>query len=133
MAQQSQQPPSELHIREAHGAIMTSTFVVLMPLGALLVYLPAGAKTIPYIHAPFQVYTVCLAIAGLVLGVLLCSPDEYRGISTHDRLRDCRLDRPFAAFSGIAAKSAIPKERQEDCPRQHASMARTMMHHLSWE
>jgi uncharacterized membrane protein len=79
MAQQMQQPASELHIREAHAAIMTSTFVVLMPLGALLVYLPAGAKSIPYIHAPFQIFTVCLAIASLVLGVLLCSPDEYTG------------------------------------------------------
>ena len=74
-----QQPASELHIREAHAAIMSSTFVVLLPLGAMLVYLPTGSKAIPYLDAPFQIFTTYVAIAGLVLVVLLCSPDEYRG------------------------------------------------------
>jgi hypothetical protein len=56
---------------------MSSTFVVLMHLGAIRVYLPAGSKAIPYVHAPFQIFTACLAITGLIPGVLLCSLDEY--------------------------------------------------------
>lgn len=72
----AQQPAAELHIRKAHAAIMCSTFVALMPLGTLLVYLPTGSKRISYIHAPFQIFNACLTIAGLVLGVLLCSPGE---------------------------------------------------------
>jgi hypothetical protein len=71
------QPASKLYIREAHAAIMSSTFVVLMPLGAILVYLPARSKAMPYLHAPFQIFTACLPIVGLILGVVLCSPDEY--------------------------------------------------------
>ena len=77
MAQQMQRPASELHIHGAHAAIMSSTFVVLTPLGAILVYLPISSKAIPYVHAQFQTFTACLAIAGLTFGVRFCSPDEY--------------------------------------------------------
>lgn len=62
MAQQMQRPASELHIREAHAAIMSSNFVILMPGSAMLVYLPAS-------QWQYHTFTAYLAIAGLVLGV----------------------------------------------------------------
>lgn len=75
------QPAVEYHVRVAHTSIMSATFVVLLPLGALLVYLPAGNKTIRYIHAPFMVFTVLCVVTGLVLGVILAhqNGNEYTG------------------------------------------------------
>ena len=63
---------------------MSAVFVVLMPLGALLIYTPIHTRTgtkspIPRLHAPFQIFTVVLALAGLALGIALASPDEYTG------------------------------------------------------
>lgn len=49
-----------------------------MPVGTMLVYLPAGAMAITYPH-PLQIFTAHLAIAGLALGVLICILDEYNG------------------------------------------------------
>jgi hypothetical protein len=68
---------SELHIREAYAAIMSSTFVVLIPLGAILVYLPSGLKMIRCI--PISDLHRLSRTAGPALGVLLCSPGEYSG------------------------------------------------------
>jgi len=74
-------PASEVNVRRAHAAIMSATFVVLMPLGALLVYLPAGNQTIRYLHAPFQLFAATTAVAGLTLGVILAhqNHNEYTG------------------------------------------------------
>ena len=74
-------PASEFNVRRAHAAIMSVTFIVLMPLGALLVYLPAGNQTIRYLHAPFQLFAAAAAVAGLILGVILAhqNHNEYTG------------------------------------------------------
>ena len=66
-------------IREAHGTIMAVVFLFLLPLGALMTYLPFSRK-IAFAHAPAQILSVCLLITGMVLGVTLgVRIDEYDG------------------------------------------------------
>ncbi|OXV08605.1 hypothetical protein Egran_03632 [Elaphomyces granulatus] len=57
--------------RTAHGLIMAFVFLILFPGGALTRHLIRSPKTIPYIHAPFQLFTLAAAVAGLGLGVSL--------------------------------------------------------------
>ena len=56
--------------RIAHATIMSLVFVVLFPLAALTLYLPYSNK-VRHIHAPLQVMTIILMLAGLGLGVRL--------------------------------------------------------------
>jgi Cytochrome domain of cellobiose dehydrogenase len=65
---ESESPNSR--IREAHGVIMALVFVLLFPLGALTIYLPFSRKTL-FVHAPLQLLSASLLIAGVVLGVVL--------------------------------------------------------------
>jgi len=55
--------------RTAHGLIMAFVFLILLPGGALTRHLIRSPKTIPYIHAPFQLFALAAAVAGLGLGV----------------------------------------------------------------
>lgn len=57
--------------RSAHGLIMSIAFVVLFPIFALGLHIIPYQKTVPHIHAPLQVITLCLAIAGFGLGISL--------------------------------------------------------------
>lgn len=57
-------------VRTAHAAIMSLVFVVMFPLAALTIYLPHTQK-VRLIHAPLQVISIILMIAGLALGVQL--------------------------------------------------------------
>jgi hypothetical protein len=57
--------------RSAHGIIMAFVFLILFPGGALTRHLIQSPKTIPYLHAPFQLFTLAAAVAGLGLGVSL--------------------------------------------------------------
>ncbi|EXJ58209.1 hypothetical protein A1O7_05634 [Cladophialophora yegresii CBS 114405] len=57
-------------VRIGHATIMSLVFVVLFPLAALTLYLPYSNK-VRYIHAPLQVVTIILMLAGLGLGVRL--------------------------------------------------------------
>jgi len=59
--------------RIAHGLIMSTVFLFLLPSFALTVYLPFPKK-IRCIHAPLQVVAIILFIAGLVLGLNLGRP-----------------------------------------------------------
>jgi hypothetical protein len=59
--------------RAGHAIIMSLVFVVLMPFVALTLYLPYRKK-VPHIHAPLQILSITLLIAGLVLGVRLAKP-----------------------------------------------------------
>lgn len=65
---ESESPNSR--IRAAHGVVMALVFVLLFPLGALTIYLPFSRKTL-FVHAPLQLLSASLLIAGLVLGVVL--------------------------------------------------------------
>jgi hypothetical protein len=57
-------------IRTAHATIMSLVFIVMFPLAALTIYLPHTQK-VRLIHAPLQVVSIILMIAGLALGVEL--------------------------------------------------------------
>lgn len=61
--------PNESY-RSAHAAIMSLVFVVMFPLASLTLYLPHAQK-VRLIHAPLQVVSIVLMIAGLGLGVQL--------------------------------------------------------------
>ena len=56
--------------RQAHGIIMASVVLFLLPIGVLMMYMPF-AKRVMLAHAPVQFLSVLLLIAGLTLGVLL--------------------------------------------------------------
>jgi predicted Na+-dependent transporter len=55
--------------RIAHGIIMSISFVILLPAFALTLYLVPYSKVASRIHAPLQLLTVCLIIAGFGLGI----------------------------------------------------------------
>jgi hypothetical protein len=61
---------SNSSLRKAHGTIMAVVFLFLFPIGALLMYLPFSRKTL-FAHAPVQVLSAGLLIAGTALGVTL--------------------------------------------------------------
>lgn len=56
--------------RSSHAAIMSLVFLVMFPLASLTIYLPHTEK-VRYIHAPLQVVSIILMVAGLGLGVQL--------------------------------------------------------------
>ncbi|RHZ46226.1 uncharacterized protein CDV56_104462 [Aspergillus thermomutatus] len=55
----------------AHAVIMSIAFVVLFPSFAISIHIIPYAKTVPRIHAPLQLFTLALVIAGLGLGIYL--------------------------------------------------------------
>lgn len=55
----------------AHGLLMAFAFLVLFPSFAAGLHLIPYAKTVSRIHAPMQLFTLCVALAGLSLGVYL--------------------------------------------------------------
>lgn len=57
-------------LRRAHGFVMSITFVLVLPLAALTLYLPF-AKRVLFIHAPLQTIGVILMVVGLATGVVL--------------------------------------------------------------
>jgi Cytochrome domain of cellobiose dehydrogenase len=66
-------------IRTSHGTIMAVVFLLLLPIGALMIYLPFSRKVL-LAHAPIQVLSVALLIVGVILGVILgVRIDEYDG------------------------------------------------------
>ncbi|EAU29367.1 predicted protein [Aspergillus terreus NIH2624] len=54
----------------AHGFLMSFAFVVFFPLFALLVPLPIRVS-VAKVHAPLQVFTLAMAVAGMGLGIKL--------------------------------------------------------------
>lgn len=54
----------------AHGIIMSVLFIALFPLISLTIYLPYTQK-VRYIHAPLQILSTILLIAGMSLGIVL--------------------------------------------------------------
>jgi hypothetical protein len=60
----------------AHAVLMSVAFVVLFPSFAISIHIIPYSKTIMRIHAPLQLFTLAMAIAGLGLGV-------YLGIDTN--------------------------------------------------
>lgn len=55
--------------RKAHGIIMSICFVVLFPAFALIIYLVPYSKRASRVHAPLQLTTLALAVAGFGLGI----------------------------------------------------------------
>ncbi|KAL1970120.1 hypothetical protein VTN77DRAFT_6525 [Rasamsonia byssochlamydoides] len=55
--------------RKAHGILMSISFLVLFPAFALTLYLVPYSKTASRIHAPLQVATLVLVVAGFGLGI----------------------------------------------------------------
>jgi len=57
----------------AHGVIMAIAFVVFFPIFAMTLPVLPYSKIVARVHAPLQVFTLVLAIAGLGLGVYLAN------------------------------------------------------------
>ncbi|KAL2834343.1 hypothetical protein BDW59DRAFT_156282 [Aspergillus cavernicola] len=55
--------------RIAHGVMTSVAFVLLFPGFALVLYIYPSRYTVAWIHAPLQVFAVCLALAGLGTGI----------------------------------------------------------------
>ncbi|KAF7182949.1 hypothetical protein CNMCM7691_002693 [Aspergillus felis] len=55
----------------AHAALMSVAFVVLFPSFAISIHIIPYSKAVMRIHAPLQLFTLAMAIAGLGLGVYL--------------------------------------------------------------
>ena len=73
----SESESSSSQIRRSHGIIMAVVFLLLLPIGALTIYLPFNRKVL-LAHVPLQVLSVCLLIVGMALGVKLgVDIDEY--------------------------------------------------------
>lgn len=56
----------------AHAALMTLAFLVFFPLGVLVTFLPIS-NAIVRLHAPIQILSLCLLIAGLGTGAKMAS------------------------------------------------------------
>ncbi|KAL5364494.1 hypothetical protein BJX96DRAFT_135878 [Aspergillus floccosus] len=61
---------SSLAMLIAHGFLMSFAFVLFFPLFALLVPLPIRVS-VAKVHAPLQVFTLAMAVAGMGLGIKL--------------------------------------------------------------
>lgn len=61
----------------AHTVLMCAAFVVLFPSFAISIHVIPSAKVVPLIHAPLQLFTLALVLAGLGLGV-------YLGVNTNN-------------------------------------------------
>jgi hypothetical protein len=57
--------------RTAHAIILSIVFVLLFPSFALTLHLFPSSKTVPFIHAPLQLFALAAAIVGLGLGISL--------------------------------------------------------------
>ncbi|KAL2811875.1 hypothetical protein BJX63DRAFT_397986 [Aspergillus granulosus] len=55
----------------AHGTLMSASFLILFPAFAISLHIIPSAKTVPRIHAPLQLSTLCIVIAGFALGIYL--------------------------------------------------------------
>lgn len=58
-------------MRTAHGIILSIVFVLLFPSFALSLHLYPSSKTVPYIHAPLQLFALAAAIVGFGLGIAM--------------------------------------------------------------
>ncbi len=72
----------------AHGTIMAFTFVIMFPLGALLIRV-ASAKGLVWVHAAVQGFGYILAFTGLGLGIYIAMVPTFQVCS-----------KPSLAFSG---------------------------------
>lgn len=57
--------------RATHAIIMAVAFLLLFPSFALSIRVIPYAKTVPHIHAPLQLLTLCLAVIGFAYGLSL--------------------------------------------------------------
>jgi hypothetical protein len=81
----SQQQTSDalLHKKRiAHGVMTSVAFVLLFPNFALTLFIIPSRWTVPWIHAPLQMFAVLLAIAGFIIGVMV-SKDLRDTVSYH--------------------------------------------------
>ncbi|CAL5868478.1 uncharacterized protein PFLUO_LOCUS2704 [Penicillium psychrofluorescens] len=60
-----------------HGFLMAFAFVVLFPSFSLFIRIIPYSKTVPRIHAPLQLFTLCVALAGLGIGVYLAVTGDF--------------------------------------------------------
>jgi hypothetical protein len=63
--------------RKAHGAVMTVSFAVLLPMAALSLHLPLKVAIVPFIHAPIELLSLCLIITGMGIGISLAKDLYY--------------------------------------------------------
>jgi len=69
----SSSPTLAIHFDKAHGTIMGTTVVLLFPLGAIFMRL--GGKA--WSHGLFQIFNLCLLLAGFGLGIKLAKLRYY--------------------------------------------------------
>ncbi|RAL01590.1 cytochrome and DOMON domain-containing protein [Aspergillus ibericus CBS 121593] len=69
-AHQRQVSDTLLHKKRiAHGVMTSVAFVLLFPNFALLLYIVPSRRTVPWVHAPLQLFAVLLALAGFGVGI----------------------------------------------------------------
>ena len=62
-------------VRKAHGAIMSLAFVIVYPLGAIIIRLLSFSGLV-WVHAATQIFAYMLALTGLGLGVYIALKPE---------------------------------------------------------
>lgn len=69
---QQQISDSRLHkMRIAHGVMTSVAFVLLFPNFGLILHIIPSRYTVPWIHAPLQMFAVALGLAGAIIGILV--------------------------------------------------------------
>ncbi|KAL3482553.1 hypothetical protein BJX62DRAFT_221475 [Aspergillus germanicus] len=70
----SQSPATAVLV--AHGTLMAAAFIILFPISALSLHVVPYVKTVTRIHAPLQLFTLCVMAAGFGIGVYLAVADN---------------------------------------------------------
>lgn len=70
-AKAAAQKSSGHQMQTAHAIILSIVFVLLFPSFALTLHLFPSSKTVPYIHAPLQLFALAAAIVGFGLGIAM--------------------------------------------------------------
>ncbi|CEL09328.1 hypothetical protein ASPCAL12466 [Aspergillus calidoustus] len=60
----------------AHGSLMAIAFIILFPVSALSLHVIPYAKTVTRVHAPLQLFTLCVVAAGLAIGAHLAVTND---------------------------------------------------------
>ena len=71
----------------AHGAIMGLTFVIVFPLGAVIIRL-CSIKALVWVHAMVQIFGYILALAGLGLGIFIAIVPSFQVCPFHASVLD---------------------------------------------
>ncbi|KAI3396817.1 hypothetical protein diail_11646 [Diaporthe ilicicola] len=66
----------ESNIQLAHGVLGCLAFALFFPMGAVLIRVFPRRITV-WLHAAWQVFTLCIALAAMAMGIWMASGNEY--------------------------------------------------------